>query len=67
MAKKKKVFNGTGFEQVDAVETNGNLTYVEKSDGSSDWVSPHELYDDDEWGDAFKNFDPTRERFGSDY
>lgn len=44
MARKKaRYFDGSKFEDVAVVETNGNLRLIEKEDGSQDYVAPHEL------------------------
>lgn len=42
---KKKVFDWAleEYVEVEVKERNGNLAYVEKQDGSSDWVSNSEL------------------------
>jgi hypothetical protein len=40
---RNRVWNGKDYESCETQETNGNLTYVVKEDGTSDWVAPHEL------------------------
>lgn len=83
MSRKRRLWNGHDYEPVEAHETNGNLTYVERADGRGDWVAPHEL--DDGFAaeerrsqargragfghdDAWDGYPSSdRERFGSDY
>lgn len=38
MGRLRRYFDGSTFEEVEEIERNGNLIYIEKSDGSTDWV-----------------------------
>jgi len=42
---RRRIWNDDQIEEVEVIETNGNLTLVEKDDGTQDWVAPNELLD----------------------
>lgn len=43
MGRKREYFNGSDTEEVEEIERNGSLVYVEKEDGTTDWVGDFEL------------------------